>query len=155
MFQVLPLSSGQFAHLYGRSSDDLRGLGVVAAVADTHPGFPCRVSLAHAEPGTRMLLLNHVHQPADTPFRASHAIYVRDGAETVRLAPGELPDVFRRPTMLSVRAFDAEGMLKTAELIDSALAAETFESLLVRDGIDRLHVHFAKYGCFAAQVVAS
>ena len=28
-----------------------------------------------------MLLLNYVHQPADTPYKASHAIFVREGAE--------------------------------------------------------------------------
>lgn len=153
MFQVLPLSSDQFAHLYGRSDDDLRALGVIAEIADSQPGFPCRVTLSHAAPGTRMLLVNHVHQPADTPFRASHAIYVRDGAADIALAAGELPDVFRRATVLSVRAFDAAGMLRTAELIDSAEAARTFEDLLARDDVAYLHVHFAKYGCFAARVV--
>lgn len=155
MFHVIPLSANCFAHLYGQSDANLSALGVIAEIADSQPGFPCRVSLAHAEPGTRMLLLNHMHQPAETPFRASHAIYVRDGAQTVQLGPGELPDVFRRPTTLSVRAFDAGGMLRTAELIDSADSARTFEDLLARDGVACLHVHFARYGCFAAQVVAA
>ena len=153
MFQVLPLQADAFRPLYGLTDAALAARGVVAETADKKPGFPCRVSLRHAEPGERVLLLNHVHQPADTPFRASHAIYVLEGAETAQLAAGELPEVFKLPTVLSIRAFDDTGMLRTAELVDSVQAAETFEGLLMRDDVHCLHVHFAKYGCFAAQVV--
>ncbi len=155
MFQILPLSADRFTHLYGRSDDDLRRDGIIAQIADTRPGFPCRVSLRHAAPGERVLLLNHVHQPADTPFHASHAIYVIDGATTFDLMPGALPDVFLRPTVLSVRAFDGEGMMLTAELVDSADCDKTFTALLARDGVVSLHVHYAKYGCFAAEVVTA
>ncbi len=153
MFQVLPLQADAFRPLYGLADDVLATRGVVADIADKKPGFPCRVSLRHAEPGERVLLLNHVHQPADTPFHASHAIYVLEGAETAQLAVGELPEVFQLPTVLSVRAFDTSGMLRTAELVDSAQAGDTFEQLLQRDDVACLQVHFAKYGCFAAEVV--
>ncbi len=155
MFQVLPLQADSFRPLYGLADDVLTARGVVVETADKKPGFPCRVSLRYAEPGERVLLLNHVHQPADTPFRASHAIYVLEGAETAQLAAGELPEVFRMPNMLSVRAFDASGMLRTAELIDSTQAAEIFDQLLLREDVSCLQVHFAKYGCFAAQVTGA
>lgn len=153
MFKVLPLSADLFSPHYGLPDDVLAARGVVAEIADKKPGFPCRVSLIFAEPGERVLLLNHIHQPADTPYHASHAVYVRDGAGTAQLAVNELPDVFKAPTVLSVRAFDSAGMLRAAELIDNTEAAAVFEVLLAREGVACLHVHFAKYGCYAAQVV--
>lgn len=152
MFQVQPLPVSQFLPLFGVSDEALKAHGIIAQIADRSPGFPCRVSLRDAAPGERVLLLNYEHQPADTPFRASHAIYVREGVEEARLEPGELAPFFTGRT-LSVRAFDAAGMMVTAELCDGAAAGEAFDALLTRDGVAYVQVHFAKYGCYAATVV--
>ncbi|NKF24493.1 DUF1203 domain-containing protein [Solimonas sp. C16B3] len=38
------------------------------------------VSRAVLQPGETALLLNDTHQNADTPYRASHAIFIREGA---------------------------------------------------------------------------
>ena len=43
------------------------------------------------EPGETALLLNYTHQPAGTPYRASHAIFVREGATAVYEAVDEVP----------------------------------------------------------------
>ncbi len=152
MFQVKPLSVSPFLPLFGVSNEALEATGIIAQLADRTPGFPCRVSLRDAEPGERVLLLNYEHQPANTPFRASHAIYVREGVDEIRLAPGELPPVFKGRT-LSVRAFDAAGMMVTADLTDGATAGAVFNALLDRDDVAYLHAHFAKFGCYAAKVV--
>lgn len=154
MFQVLPLSHNEFSPLYGLPDDALKAQGVIGGSADSRPGFPCRVSLRNAEIGERVLLLNYLHQPADTPFRSCHAIYVIDGAQSADLTPGELPEAMISSPLLSVRAFDASGMLRTAELVEGRLAADVFDALLAREDTACLHVHFAKYGCFAAKVVA-
>ncbi len=155
MFQVLPLSHTEFTPLYGLPEEALKARGVVVDIASHKPGFPCRVSLRSAEIGERVLLLNYCHQPADTPFYSRHAIYVIDGAQSVDLVPGELPEVMISSPLLSVRAFDAAGMLQTAELVEGRLAANVFDALLAREDMACLHVHFAKYGCFAAKVVAA
>lgn len=152
MFQVQPLSVTPFLPLFGVSDEVLKAHGIVAQIADKTPGFPCRVSLRDAEPGERVFLLNYEHQPADTPFRASHAIYVREGVEDIRLAPGELAPVFTGRT-LSVRAFDAAGMMVAAELAEGIAAGAVLEALLARENVAYLHVHFAKFGCYAAKVV--
>jgi hypothetical protein len=91
-FQISSLPSSRFEHLFGLPDKELRAKGVIARLADSKPGFPCRVTLRDAEPGTRMLLLNYEHQDAATPYRSSHAIYVIDGAEDAELAPGEIPN---------------------------------------------------------------
>ena len=86
MFQVSALPANRFSHLYGLGDDELNDIGVVVMTADSKPGFPCRVSLTDAEPGTRMLLLNYEHQDAATPYRSRHAIFVADGAREGGLA---------------------------------------------------------------------
>ena len=80
-FRITGLDPAPFRRLYGLSGVELARLGVKRATADTKPGFPDRVEMRDAEPGESVLLLNYVHQPAKTPYRASHAIFVREGAE--------------------------------------------------------------------------
>lgn len=155
MFQVIPLAAETFAPLFQLGDAELAQRRIVRQTADTNPGFPCRVSLRNAEVGETVLLLNHEHQPAATPFRSSHAIYVRQGAQTAAPEPGEVPDALVRSPMLSVRAFSWDGMLQTAELTPGSESAAVFDALLKRDDVAYLHAHFAKYGCYAAKVVGA
>ncbi|MEJ1938605.1 DUF1203 domain-containing protein, partial [Nostoc sp. NIES-2111] len=78
-FRITGLSPEPFRHLFGLSDDDLMRHGVKRYVVDTSPGYPDRIEMRDAAPGETVLLLNHVCQPADTPYRASHAIFVREG----------------------------------------------------------------------------
>ena len=114
---VRGLSPAPFAHLYGLGDDALAAAGARRYVVDAQPGFPDRVGLVDLAPGETALLLNFVHQPADTPFRASHAIFVREGGGAVAESRGALPEMLRR-RMLSIRAFDAAGMMVDAALVD-------------------------------------
>ena len=67
--------------------------------------------------GERVLLLNHVCQPANTPYRASHAIFVREGAEHSYDEVDQVPEVMRG-RLLSLRAYDAAGMMLDADVVD-------------------------------------
>ena len=153
MFQVIALKAQDFAHLFDLPEAELKLRHIVSDIADSKPGFPCRVSLQNAEIGERVLLLNYEHQPADSPFRASHAIYVRQGAMTAQPHAGEVPEALAVSPMLSVRAFSADGMIQAGELTPGVDAAVVFDALLARDGVAYLHAHYAKYGCFAARIV--
>jgi len=86
-FRVSGLDREEFAPLFGLSEAQLEERGIVRQVADRRPGFPCRVSLQDAEPGETLLLLNYEHLPVTSPYRARHAIYVRENARTAE--PGE------------------------------------------------------------------
>lgn len=150
-FRITALPAARFAPLFALSDAELWRRGAVRQVADRTPGFPCRVSLEDAEPGETVLLVHHEHQPADTPYRASHAVYVREGAVEARPAAGEVPAVLRR-RLLSVRAFDAEGMMADADVVEGAALEPAVARMFARPNVAYLHLHNAKPGCYAARV---
>jgi hypothetical protein len=151
MFQISALPAHTFQHLFGLTDEELRARGVVPSIATSKPGFPCRVNLSDAEPGTRMLLINYEHQSAATPYRSAHAIYVADGASEAHMEPGEVPEQMRS-RLLSVRAFSAEGMLIDADVVEGARAGEAFDRMLGNARAAYLHAHYAKFGCYAARI---
>ena len=111
-FQITGLDAAPFRRFYGLSDEELQSFGVKRLIADKNPGFPDRVELRDVEPGEALLLLNYLHQPADTPYRASHAIFVREWAETPYQAKDKTPKVlWIRP--ISLRAFDVSGDMVT------------------------------------------
>jgi Protein of unknown function (DUF1203) len=150
MFRISALPVSKFSHLFGKSDEELRALGVIASVADG-PGHPCRVAMRDAVAGERVLLMNHQHQDADTPFRASHAIYVIDGAQEARFKPGELAEAMST-RLLSVRAFSRDGMMIDADIVEGGAASEVFEQMLDNSEVAYLHAHYAKFGCYAGRV---
>jgi len=104
-----------------------------------------------AEPGETLLLLNHVCQPADTPYRASHAIFVREGAEETYDRVDEIPDVMRiRP--ISLRAFDSDDLMVDADVVDGRELESLIERYLVDPRVVYLHAHYARRGCYAARI---
>ena len=153
-FKVQPLKGDQFVHLYGKSDETLRRLGVVASIADSPNGYPCRVSLEDAALGDRVLLLNFEHQPANTPFRSKYAIYIKEGAMHREIEPDYLPPYLAR-RQLSVRGFSQTGLLQVAEAIAGAEARSCFKRLLAHNSVAYLHIHNAAYGCYLAKVVSA
>ena len=150
-FVVSALSADPFRPLFGLPDAALAARGVIRRKVDAKPGFPCRVSLEDAEPGETVLLLNYEHQSADTPFRARHAIYVREGAVQANLAVNEAPMLFRHRIM-SLRAFDETGMMVAAEVAPGAELEPAVERLLANPEVAYLHAHYAGMGCYAARV---
>ena len=149
-FRILGLSPDQFRPLFALPDAELDQLGARRVIADDR-GMPCRVSMAHAEVGEELLLLNFEHQPANTPYRATHAIYVRRIAQQAFEAVDFVPEVLVS-RLLSVRAFDAQHMMIDAEVCDGMQAAEVFERFLANPQTSYLHVHNARRGCYAARV---
>lgn len=148
-FQISPLSIDNFSHLFGQDSDELSRHSIQRKVVDCEPGYPCRVSLEDAKVGESVLLLNFEHQPLPTPFRSSHAIYVREAAHQARPARNEIPEALKL-RLLSVRAFDAAGMIIDADVIDGERLESLIERMFANDCVDYLHIHNAKLGCYLA-----
>jgi hypothetical protein len=145
----LPLET--FQPLFGLSEADLAARRIVRMTADAKPGFPCRVTLADAEPGETVLLLNHEHQSADTPYRSSHAIFVREAARETRSVVDAVPDSLSG-RLLSVRAFDAAGMITDADVVQGDGLEPLIARMFADAAVAYLHVHNARRGCYAARV---
>ena len=151
-FRITGLSVEMFLPLFGLSDIELAARDIRRETADESvPGFPCRVTLAEAAPGETLLLLNFEHQAARTPYRSAHAIYVREIARRSFDAIDEIPAPLRQ-RILSIRAFDAEGMMIDAEIVDGMRAEVEIERQLSAPRAAYLHVHFARRGCYAARV---
>jgi Protein of unknown function (DUF1203) len=144
-FRITGLSPKPFQHLFGLPDDELAKHGARRCVADEVPGFPCRIEMRDAELGETLLLLNHTCQPADTPYRASHAIFVREGATETYNQMDQVPEVMRRRA-LSLRAYDAAGMMLDAN-IEPVIAR-----MFVNSSVEYIHVHNAKRGCYSGRV---
>jgi len=150
-FRVKGLDRSQFEPLFALGDAELEARGMRRLIADAKPGFPCRISLEDASPGERVLLLGFEHQPAHSPFRASGPIFVREAAHMTFDAVDQLPPVFAT-RLLSLRAYDATGMMVDADVVEGRDAEDTIARLLSRVDTEYLHAHYAKRGCFACRI---
>lgn len=150
-YRIEGLAPEPFAPLFALSDEELAERNARRIVADSPSGYPCRVSLREAAPGEELVLVNHVSHDAPTPFRASHAIFVRRGAEP-RSFRDEAPDYLDRRT-IGLRGFGADGMMKNALLAMPGGADSKIRELLGRDDVAEIHAHTAALGCFLARIV--
>ena len=150
-YSVTGLRMADFAPLFALDDAALAERNAVRVRADADRGFPCRVSLEDAKAGEALILVHHVSHDVQTPYRASHAVYVR--AEASEAAPfiDCTPPVFEgRP--LSLRGFDADGMMRGARLAQPGEADADIRALFADDAIAYIHAHNAAHGCFAARI---
>ncbi len=150
-FQISGLDVDQFSHLFGKDLEALAKSGVERMIVDNKPGYPCRVSLQDADIGETVLLMNYEHQPALSPYRSSHAIFVREWAGQTKLGRNEVPEMLRH-RMISVRAFDSSGMMVDADIVDGRQLESMIDRMLAIESVSYLHLHNAKRGCYAARV---
>ena len=83
---------------------------------DAKPSFPCRVTLDDGDLGETMVLVNHVSHDGNGPYRASHAIFISESATDAADYRDEIPAALDR-RILSLRGFDAAGMMTDAKLV--------------------------------------
>jgi hypothetical protein len=149
-YVVKGLNPTPYAELFGLPDDELESRGVIRMMV-TAPTFPCRVSLTDREIGERVLLLNHVSHDVSNPYRASHAIFVTEGVTEAAEYFDEVPPVFK-PRVLSLRGFDAEGMMADAVLTQPGEADAGIRKLFDNPEIVAIHAHNATRGCFSARI---
>jgi hypothetical protein len=150
-FLISPLPLEDFSPLFRLSDAELRSRGMKRVVADSKPGFPCRVSLDDAEVGEALILLPYEHHPVPGPYRSSGPIFVRENATPAVLRVNEVPE-YVRERYLSVRAYDDNGMMVRAEVTRGKDLADCVSKLFAVDRTRYLHVHNARPGCYAFRV---
>ena len=147
-FRLVGIDPAPFEPLFDLDDAQLRERGAMRCVATELPGFPCRVSLEDATVGEELLLLPFVHQPAESPYRASGPIFVRRGAKRRELSPGVVPP-YVTGRLMSARAYDAAHMMVDAAVIEGADTAELLDRLFANGAVAYVQLHNAKRGCFS------
>lgn len=150
-FRITSLPLAPFQSLFALDDAALAALGARRMIADAPNSAPCRISLADAEPGEALILLNHRHlEDPSSPYRAEGPIFVREAALEARPAPGEVPDMLGR-RLLSVRAYDADWMMTDADVVEGRELGDRLMQWFADDRVDRIHVHTARRGCYLAE----
>lgn len=150
-FRITGLAPEPFQSLYGLPDQDLASFGVKRYIVDSNPGFPDRIEMKDAELGQSVLLLNHVCQPAKTPYRASHAIFIREWATQAYDAVDQVPESMRI-RLLSLRAFNDDGMMLEAEVADGMVMEPVVTRMFANPEVSYIHVHNAKQGCYSGRI---
>ena len=150
-FRLVPLSMDEFAPLLTLGDEELRERSSMWLVADAKPGYPCRVSLADAEVGERILATPFIHHDVQSPYRASGPVFVRENARAARPAVGETPTMFRH-RLLSLRAYDAEGMMVAATVVQGTELEQAIVEQFEGTEVEYQHIHNASLGCFDCAV---
>ncbi|MGC3946788.1 MAG: DUF1203 domain-containing protein [Chryseolinea sp.] len=149
-FRITGLPPQPFAHLFGLDDAGLARHGAHRLTASEGDRFPDRIGLRLARPGETVLLVNHEHQGADTPYRSRHAIFVREHADTSFDEVDQLPAMMR--SLMSLRAFDARHMMVDADIAEGDAVEALIERLLARPDVAYVHAHYARRGCYAALI---
>jgi hypothetical protein len=151
VFQISALGRDAFEGLFSLDEESLANRGAKRYIANSKPGFPCRVSLEDAEPGERVILVPFWHQPANSPYRASGPIFVRETATTASVPVDTVPP-FLRSRLLSIRAYDANHLMIDADAVDGRELESCVRHIFERAPVAYAHIHFARPGCFACWV---
>lgn len=147
-YRVTGLDPKPFRPLFALSDEQLEQRGM-RRMTVTNGRFPCRVSLVDRPVGEDVILLNHVSHDVANPYRASHAIFVAN-AERAEFVD-KVPPVFE-PRVLSLRAFDKDGMMADALITQPGEADAGIRKLFANPEIVTIHAHNAARGCFSAKI---
>lgn len=141
----------RFAPLFDADAQTLRAARAERVHSTSDTAFPCRTSLSDAAAGTPLLLLHHVSNDVDGPFRMAHAIYITAAPVHPAAWHDRLPPMLAR-RRLGLRALDADGALIGAALAVPGEAEDAVVALFEDDRVVRIDAHNAAQGCFLAHI---
>ena len=150
-YRIRGLDPAPLQPLFAMADEDLAARGIMRMTVTQKPNFPCRVTLEDRDIGEQVLLLNHVSHDVANPYRASHAIFVTQGADEAAEFVDEVPPVFAT-RVLSLRGFDNQGLMAEAMLTQPGEADAAIRRLFANPDIVTIHAHNATRGCFAARI---
>ena len=150
-FRISGIDPAPFQHLFAMSDDELARHRAKRYIADSKPGYPCRISLADAEPGERVILAPFAHQTAATAYQSAGPIFVRESARERFEAVDEVPEQLAT-RLLSLRGYDASGMMIDADVVEGRELRGQIKRFFENEDIAYIHAHFARRGCYAARI---
>jgi hypothetical protein len=146
-FRFVALDKTLFTDLFNLSQKELAKKGIQKMVVDEYPGYPCRVSLADAEIGEEVILLNFEHHNVGSPYKSSGPIFVRKNVETTLLEQNEIPKMFNH-RLLSIRGYNKDAIMVFADVTQGDNLKDKIHEIFGNKEIEYLHIHNAKPGCF-------
>jgi len=150
-YRISGLKADPFIHLFGQDEGYLKQHGVIRKKVDSHPGYPDRISLRDIPAGETALLINHLYQPAQTPYFGSHAIYLWENWTQQGIYTDEIPAVMTH-RLLSLRGFDGHDYLTQADICEGSAADEMIMRFFANPAVCYIQVHNAKQGCYSCLV---
>ncbi|MEE9427752.1 MAG: DUF1203 domain-containing protein [Paracoccaceae bacterium] len=150
-YRVKGLDPGIFRKFYGLSEAELADQGITRYTVDTNPGFPDRVGMQDMAVGERALLLNYEHLPINSPYRACHAIFIKEGADCAYNQVGVVPEVMKR-RLIALRGYDVQGFILDADIAQGDDIEPLIHTLFKNTAIKYIHAHNAKRGCFSGLI---
>lgn len=151
LFRITGLDPTQFKAFTTMDDAQLAARSMQRMIVTSKPGFPDRIALRDCELGESVLLLNFQHQPADTPYRSCHAIFIAESSTQRFDAVDVVPEVLRSRG-LSVRGFDRKHHMVDADLVEGQALDAAIAQFFQNSAVAYLQLHYAKRGCFAARV---
>ena len=149
-FRITGLPMEPFRHLIGAPDETLARHRAVRLMATEETDLADRVELRRPRAGETVLLVNYLHQPANSPYRASHAVHVAEASTTRFEAIDVIPDVVA-DSVLALRGFDTAGMLVQRTLAEGDAIESSVTGLLSNPAVAYVHAHYAGAGCYAAR----
>lgn len=146
-FRMVALERERFANLFQMADQELAAHGARRLLADEHPGYLCRVSFVDAALGESVILTPFRHHDVASPYQSLGPIFVREAATTAMPEVNEVPPMLRH-RLLSVRAYDANAMMKAASVVEGRMLEESVREYFADGSITYLHLHNARPGCF-------
>jgi len=151
-FIIKPLSDNAFSHLMQLSQQELTKHQAKWISVDSKPGYPCRVSLAEADIGERVLAIPFFHHDVDSPYRASGPIFVREHAKTADIKPNQIPEILKQ-RLLSLRAYNSKNMMCDAAIFQGEEnLIKGIKNFFENPEITYIHIHNANPRCFNCSV---
>ena len=154
-FRISGLPVASFIPFFAMSDEELLAHGarrILAKAEDAPLMQPCRVSLRDSKPGEVSILLHYPHHTTQSsPYRASGPIFVREGVRETATFVNHVPDQ-QRTRLLSVRAYDAAGIMVDADITEGTELAAMIGRMFRRDDVAFLHAHNARRGCYSCRI---
>jgi hypothetical protein len=150
-YRISGLAPEPFKELFDYDDAQLAAIYVRRLVAADPHGYPCRVSLQDALQGETLLLLPYQHHAVAGPYQASGPIYVRQNAHVAVVFEDSIPPSLHH-RLLSVRAYDSDGWMHAAEVVEGYALEACITSFFALPRIDYLHIHNARPGCYSCRV---
>lgn len=149
--KISGLKAEPFIHLFGQSDACLNRLGASRHTVDSYPGYPDRISLCDIPMGETAILINHIYQPANTPYFGTHAIYLWEGCTQQGIYVNALPEVMTA-RLLSLRAYDERHFIRQADICEGKFAEQLIHLFFADPLISYIQIHNAKRGCYSCCV---